>query len=62
MSDGLERILKGIKENSGNDEVIQELIEELIYFEYEYNSGWYKETYKKLIKEKSKKWGKRNED
>ena len=57
-----EQILKCIRINTKNDKVIEEFLIELIYEEAEHpGQWWWKDTYKKKIKEYSEKWGGRNE-
>lgn len=61
MSDGRinEAILKGIRENSENDEVISEFLVDLIYEEAEHPGGqWrWKDNYKKKIEQYAEKMG-----
>lgn len=61
MSDGKinEAILKGIRENCENDEVISEFLVDLIYEEAEHPGGqWrWKDNYKKKIEQYSEKMG-----
>lgn len=54
-----EAILKGIRENSENDEAISEFLVDLIYEEAEHPGGqWrWKENYKKKIEQYSEKMG-----
>lgn len=58
MNDGNinERILKGIRENSGNDEVISNFLIDLLYEEAK-QPGWWRDIYKKKVEEYSVKWG-----
>lgn len=59
MSDGKinEQIIKWIRKNSGNDEVISNFLFDLLYEEVEHpGQFWWRDTYKKKIKEYIKKW------
>lgn len=57
-----ERILTGIKKSNKDDEIINFLID-ILYEEAEHSGQWWwKETYKKKIKEYSKEWYENNEN
>ena len=52
-----ERILEGIRENSGGDEVIESFLIDLIYEEANHpGTWWWKETYKKRVDKCSADW------
>ena len=58
-----ERILREIRESSKNDEVIANFLIDLLYEEAEHpGQWWWKNIYKKKIKQYSEKWGKINEN
>ncbi len=59
MSNGKinERILKGIRENSKNDDTLSEFLINLIYEEAEHpGQWWWKDDYRKMIEKYSEKW------
>ena len=65
MGDGKinERILKGIRENSKNDDKLYEFLINLIYEEAEHpGQWWWKDIYRKKIEKYSEKWGENNEN
>ena len=58
-----ERILEGIRENSGGDEVIENFLIDLIYQEADRpGQWWWKETYRKLVDEYSADWRESDEN
>ena len=58
-----ERILEGIRENSGGDVTIESFLINLIYEEADHpGQWWWKEEYRKRIDEHSADWRESNED
>lgn len=58
-----ERILEGIRENSGGDEVIESFLIDLIYEEAcRPGQWWWKETYRKLLDKYSADWRESDEN
>lgn len=58
-----ERILEGISENSGGDEVIESFLIDLIYEEADRpGQWWWKETYRKLLDKYSADWRESDEN
>ena len=58
-----DRILKGIRENSRGDDVIEGFLFELIYEEVEHASTWWwKDFYKKQVDKYSTIWEENNEN
>lgn len=58
-----EKILKGIKKNCEDDEVLADFLIYLVYEEAEHSGKWWwKDTYRKKVEEFSEKWGGSNED
>ena len=58
-----EQIIKCIKKNCENDKDIEEFLMNLIYFEAERTGQWqWRDTYKKMIRNHSVKWGNKNEN
>ena len=52
-----ERILQGIAENSGGDDVIEKFLKDLVYEEAEHpGQWWYTTVYRRLVDESSAKW------
>lgn len=58
-----ERILESISEKTRGDKVLRKFINEMLYEELEHpGQWWFKDTYRKKIKEYSQKWGEKSED
>jgi hypothetical protein len=52
-----ERIIEGIRDNSNDDKVMQELLIDLIYEEAEHlGAWWWKDTYRKRIDNCCEDW------
>lgn len=53
-----EKILQGIKEKSGGDDVIEKFLIDLIYEEASHSGIWrWKDIYKQKIEKSSNEWG-----
>jgi hypothetical protein len=58
-----ERILEGIRENSGGDKVIEDFLIDLIYIEAKHpGQWWWKEPYRKQVDKYSADWRESDED
>ena len=58
-----ERILKGIRQNSEGDEIIEKFLTELIYEEADHpGQWWWKDTYRKRVDKYSADWRGDDED
>jgi len=56
-------ILRVVSEKTSDDPLLRQFIKEMLFEELEHQGQWwFKETYKKKIREYSEKWGKGDED
>lgn len=56
-------ILNAVSEKTAGDPLLQKFIQELLFEELEHQSlWWFKDHYKKKVREYSQKWAKENEN
>jgi len=57
------QILRVVSEKTSDDPLLKKFIKEMLFEELEHQGQWwFKEPYKKKIREYSEKWGKGDED
>lgn len=56
-----ERILDGVRQQSGRDDAVGRFLIELIYLEAEHPHRW-KQIYKKVLEKATQKWSEANEN